>query len=211
MSVYAIKEVNKDLKAVDESKIRYSVSFSGPFLLFSDVHSNYTLVEQLRLKHPRLPAVCLGDLVNMAEKQVHTDASLDYFRSQSDIYCIKGNHDRVVRHRCAASPENREFLRRLSPMLNITANNQRLLAYHSLPKDEDTFVQSTITEEQFIKAYPLHLNPVCIFIGHNHKLWQKTFTSVATKLISVGALCEKPHPYLLVDTSLPAEKWRHYL
>ena len=202
MSVNALKEANKHrpLEPINAQSLRYSVHYDTPFIVFSDVHCRIELVEKLRLKHPNIPGVCLGDITNMGGIQPVNERSLSYFMAQPDIICLRGNHDRAIRYRCAAEMNQLEFIRYMSLSLTIVTPKGEYLCYHSLPKDEDTFVKPEVTEDQFLKAYPLHLakNPLAVLIGHNHGQWTKNFVSTPTKLISVGALCDAPHPYLLI-------------
>lgn len=155
------------------------INVQYPIGIFSDVHKNMDAVRALRESRPDVQQwVCLGDLFDFINPFGNEEVLNQYDSMQFPIVC--GNHDS-------------EWLRktgrpRFPKALRLVTDHGDILCYHSLPNDWWTFVHRTLTEREFLDAYPLDERVKYVAIGHNHEQWKLTFPATDAELLSVGSL-----------------------
>jgi len=159
--------------------------------LISDVHNRTDLVEKILSRHPDIKRwACLGDIVDMFD-HAPSDATAQWW-ADHDIPTLLGNHDSTVASNFWAGHVACCWLRSLPHAFRIwLPTGMEMLAYHSLPQDNVTFVEPAITEREFLDDFfTADENTLSVLVGHNHLQFHKEFQHTRADLWSIGAVKE---------------------
>jgi predicted phosphodiesterase len=150
------------------------------YLIFSDIHSNLEAFEALLELEPVKHAdkyLFLGDMVGYG---ADPDAIMNRFREMSNVYCIRGNHDKVIANLESSSLFNpvAAFSAEWSK-LHVSENNAQYLKQlktgpevidhfiticHGSTFDEDYYVFSMFEAVESFKFMDTSIG----FFGHTH-------------------------------------------
>jgi len=150
------------------------------YLIFSDIHSNLEAFrEMLRLKAVKEADkyLFLGDLVGYGASPNET---LDRFRELETVYCIRGNHDKVIANlessslfnpvaafsaewsKIQISDDNQTFLKQLKTGPEVV--DHFITICHGSTFDEDYYVFSMFEAVESFKFMDTSIG----FFGHTH-------------------------------------------
>lgn len=150
------------------------------YLIFSDIHSNLEAFERLLSLEPVQQAdkyLFLGDLVGYG---ADPEKTINRFRQLGEIYCIRGNHDKVIADlessslfnpvaafsaewsKLHISQENQEFLKNLKKGPEVV--DHFITICHGSTFDEDYYVFSMFEAVESFKFMDTSIG----FFGHTH-------------------------------------------
>lgn len=178
------------------------MKISYPVLLITDVHTNLFNLRRLLLQYPKHTVVCLGDIVNLWDKNTtNSNQEIVDFFIQKKIICIKGNHDEHVGANLPTygiTNEMANYLNNLPRSITLELpDNKRYDCYHYRPNDYWSLNHpNSMTYDQFCAVYGDSINSDAILIGHLHMAYELTYQPYKGKLIGIGALKEDQYAIL---------------
>jgi len=150
------------------------------YLIFSDIHSNLEAFETLLSLEAVKSAdkyLFLGDLVGYG---ANPNEIIDLFKKLENVYCIRGNHDKVIADlessslfnpvaafsaewsKIQISPENQTFLKELKTGPEVV--DHFITICHGSTFDEDYYVFSMFEAVESFKFMDTSIG----FFGHTH-------------------------------------------
>jgi predicted phosphodiesterase len=178
------------------------VKIQYPVLFITDVHSNLNNLKQLLAKYPTFTVVCLGDVVNLWDRNLSNQNQkiIEFFMDRRFI-CVRGNHDEHVGASWEAygiTQEMSTYLNNLPVSVSLELpDNKRYDCFHYRPNDywgKHDF--KNLSYEQFCNVYTDSGDANAVLIGHMHEAQELRFPHKKVRLICVGALMQKQYAIL---------------
>ena len=169
------------------------MKISYPVLLITDVHSHLYNLNQVLAKHPSHTVVCLGDIVNLWDRNTSNlnQQVIDLFMERN-IICVKGNHDEHVaanKDTYGITEKMASYLDNLPRSISLELpDNKRYDCHHYRPNDYWGTHPLNFSYLQFCDIYGKNIDVDAVLIGHLHKTQELNFPNKKTKLICVDAL-----------------------
>lgn len=184
---------------------------SFPVILITDNHTNLSNIKKLKESYPNIPIISLGDFCFLFSKpgEKYNSLSIQYF-IDNKIPALEGNHesfliaaetgdsftlDRVIGNISDfnLSKEHLKYLQSLPRGFKLVLpDGNNYLCFHNEPRDLWNFNRN-ITEEEFLKIYPIDNKTRAVLKGHLHENIVLDFPNINCKLITIGQLCGSNH------------------
>ncbi len=189
----------------------------GDLGIFGDVHSDILKLSQLLIQtsippNNKISWVSTGDILDMKNSNQKAMELIIDQCNRFKVNVCKGNHDAAIKTSfCLPTDEVlndkiKTWIECLPLGIKINGGERgNIYIFHSYPDDYWEFIEEDITERQFIDRFPVE-DARYIFIGHNHKVFKKTFPYCETELYSIGSLhYNRKGPYCVVDQDFNVE------
>ena len=174
-----------------------------PVVVFTDVHRDLDKVRALKTLYPHQPRYCLGDITDLFDCTGGDNAATIAYFKENKIPTLMGNHEAsiiadvlgnagyviqgIVKDNYNVTKEAAEYLLTYPTGFRFKLpDGSHILCFHNKPDCLWSFTESSLTEDAFLKTYPVTSTTKAVMIGHNHKTFQNSKEYKTTKAYLQG-------------------------